>query len=158
MLSFIYILSLLAAGSIAGPCKPRSTPESGSATPNGGATPGSGAATPNGGATPGSGAATPNGGATPQVKAAKQRVTSNNTVSQQGGLALPLPYSLTGPAPAGPTGGSGAGSCPPGFMNTVFNTNAGKNGGWPETTWNSLSSNGINDWSEWTTRSFLGRI
>ncbi len=38
--------------------------------------------------------------------------------------------------------------CPSGFRNAVFNTGASKNAGWPQTTWNSLTSNGVDDWSK----------
>ncbi|KAK0509119.1 hypothetical protein JMJ35_008490 [Cladonia borealis] len=49
---------------------------------------------------------------------------------------------------AQPIAGSGSGSraCPPDFINTVFNTNAPDQIGWPNTVWGSLTSNGINDW------------
>lgn len=40
-----------------------------------------------------------------------------------------------------------SGSCPPGFLNTVFNTNAGQSSGFPSATWNSLKDYGINNWS-----------
>ncbi len=43
---------------------------------------------------------------------------------------------------------SGGGKCPAGFRNTVFNTGAPRNAGWPQTTWNSLTSNGVSDWSK----------
>ena len=46
------------------------------------------------------------------------------------------------------------GKCPAGFRNAVFNTGASKNAGWPQTTWNSLTSNGVNDWSK--SASFTG--
>ena len=40
-----------------------------------------------------------------------------------------------------------SGSCPPGFINAVFNTNAGQSSGFPSATWNSLKQYGIEDWS-----------
>lgn len=40
-----------------------------------------------------------------------------------------------------------SGSCPPGFLNTVFNTNAGQSSGFPSATWNALKEYGIEDWS-----------
>ena len=65
--------------------------------------------------------------------------------------------SMTGPGtvasgkaqqpPANSTAGSSGGKCPAGFRNTVFNTGAPRNAGWPQTTWNSLTANGVNDWS-----------
>lgn len=59
--------------------------------------------------------------------------------------------STSGPAPAtdnttAPV--TGGGKCPKGFRNTVFNTVAPRNEGWPQTTWDSLTSNGVDDWSE----------
>ena len=44
--------------------------------------------------------------------------------------------------------GSTGGKCPAGFRNTVFNTGAARNAGWPQTTWNSLTANGVSDWSK----------
>ena len=42
---------------------------------------------------------------------------------------------------------SASGSCPTGFLNVVFNTNAGQAAGFPSTTWNTLTSYGISNWS-----------
>ena len=42
------------------------------------------------------------------------------------------------------------GSCPPNFRNTVFNTGAPRNAGWPSTIWHSLSANGVSDWIGFT--------
>ena len=42
---------------------------------------------------------------------------------------------------------SASGSCPTGFLNVVFNTNAGQAAGFPSTTWSTLTSYGINNWS-----------
>ena len=44
--------------------------------------------------------------------------------------------------------GSNGGKCPAGFRNTVFNTGAANNAGWPQTTWDSLTANGVSDWSK----------
>lgn len=44
--------------------------------------------------------------------------------------------------------GSTGGKCPAGFRNTVFNTGAPRNAGWPQTTWDSLTANGVSDWSK----------
>lgn len=43
---------------------------------------------------------------------------------------------------------TGAGKCPAGFRNTIFNTGASRNAGWPQATWNSLTSNGVEEWSK----------
>ena len=40
-----------------------------------------------------------------------------------------------------------SGSCPPGFLNVVFNTNAGQAAGFPGTTWSTLTSYGMDNWS-----------
>ena len=96
----------------------------------------------------------PDGGSTPKV--ANDAGSNSNDA--------PAPTTITGPIasgkPQGPstnnnavsgnttTPGSGGGKCPPGFRNTVFNTGAPRNAGWPQTTWDSLTANGVNDWSE----------
>ncbi|MCJ1395295.1 Glucose-repressible protein [Xylographa bjoerkii] len=36
--------------------------------------------------------------------------------------------------------------CPPNFLNTVFNTDAPQNAGWPATTWSNLQGNQISNW------------
>ena len=41
------------------------------------------------------------------------------------------------------------GACP-GFRNVVFDGNASLESGWPSNTWSSLSSHGVDDWSEYT--------
>ena len=58
-------------------------------------------------------------------------------------LATPQQPSTSATAP-----NSSGGKCPSGFRNAVFNTGASKNAGWPQTTWNSLTSNGVDDWSK----------
>ena len=40
-----------------------------------------------------------------------------------------------------------SGSCPSGFLNVVFNTNAGQAAGFPGTTWRTLTSYGMDNWS-----------
>ena len=57
--------------------------------------------------------------------------------------AKPQPPSTNATAPE-----SGGGKCPAWFRNTVFNTGAPRNTGWPQTTWNSLTANGVTDWSK----------
>ena len=51
----------------------------------------------------------------------------------------------SGPSPPAQSGG---GKCPAGFRNTVFNTGAPRNAGWPQQTWNSLTANGVEDWGK----------
>ena len=65
--------------------------------------------------------------------------TSNSSDSTSG--AASAPDNATAPV-------TGGGKCPKGFRNTVFNTGAPRNEGWPQTTWDSLTSNGVDDWSE----------
>lgn len=90
------------------------------------------------------------------------------------GLVLPLAYSQESSSPSstsasiaassvaasgssGSSGGSGtsdvsgsltpaSGSCPQGFLNTVFNTNAGQSSGFPSATWTTLTDYGIDNW------------
>ena len=78
---------------------------------------------------------------------------SNNTGSQSSntGSSSNGSDSSSGPAPAPDNATApvtGGGKCPEGFRNTVFNTGAPRNEGWPQTTWDSLTSNGVDDWSE----------
>ena len=78
---------------------------------------------------------------------------SNSTGSQSGntGSSSNSSNSSSGPAPAPDNATApvtGGGKCPEGFRNTVFNTGAPRNQGWPQNTWDSLTSNGVDDWSE----------
>ena len=50
------------------------------------------------------------------------------------------------------------GKCPAGFRNTVFNTGAARNAGWPQQTWNSLTSNGVQDWGSLIFRHFTNLL
>ena len=52
----------------------------------------------------------------------------------------------TNAGPPPPPAQSGGGKCPQYFRNTVFNTGAARNAGWPQKTWDSLTSNGVVDW------------
>lgn len=69
--------------------------------------------------------------------------TSNSSDSTS--PPAPAPQTPSDNATAPVTGG---GKCPSGFRNTVFNTGAPRNAGWPQTTWDSLTSNGVDEWSE----------
>ena len=68
--------------------------------------------------------------------------------SSTGAAASPSGGETQQPSNNGTAPGSGGGKCPSGFRNTVFNTGAPGNAGWPETTWNSLTANGVTDWGE----------
>ena len=76
---------------------------------------------------------------------------SNNTVASSSGTSGTSGISGT-PGTSGTSITSGnltsaSGSCPTGFLNVVFNTNAGQAAGFPSTTWSTLTSYGINNWS-----------
>ena len=154
MLSLFYASLLLAAGSNASPCKLQSGNWTSSSTT------GSKAALHRDGH--GSAAVNQN---------QKLGAQANSGLN----LVQPSPsQSSTSPSNAGPStapsdssgssggsGGSGtsgtsdisgsltpaSGSCPQGFLNTVFNTNAGQSSGFPGATWKTLTSYGINEWS-----------
>ncbi|KAF6226300.1 hypothetical protein HO133_009166 [Letharia lupina] len=147
MLSLVYASLLLAAGSNASPCKLHSGNWTSSST------------------TVAKAALHRDGHGSAAVNQNQKLGTQANA-----GLNLPLPYSQESPAPsstsannAGPsvagssdTSGTSdtsasltpaSGSCPQGFLNTVFNTNAGQSSGFPTATWNTLTEYGINNWS-----------
>lgn len=67
-----------------------------------------------------------------------------NTTSAPASIASEIPQQ---PSSIAMPQGSGGGKCPAGFRNTVFNTGAPRNAGWPQTTWDSLTANGVSDWS-----------
>lgn len=73
---------------------------------------------------------------------------SNNTSESTSTAALVDPANPQQPSTNATISASGGGKCPVGFRNTVFNTGAPRNAGWPETTWSSLTENGVNGWSE----------
>ena len=147
MLSLFYVVLALAAGSNASPC----TPSSGSSAP----------------ATGDSAPAT-NEKAAAQPAGSGQNIVLNSPSGGLGSYSGPLRFTQgasvanttattsgsSSPSATVSAGGSTAngapvtpGSCPKGFLNTVFNTNAPKNGGWPSTVWSSLTGNGVNEWS-----------
>ena len=156
MLSIFYLLLLLAAGSNTSPCKPSS---------------GKGALSSGTGGTntthrdgQGSGAAYAN------QKLGLQGNASLNLVSPSSQASAPPsnnsaintgshnPTSGSSGSSGSSGGGSGtsdtsgsltpaSGTCPQGFLNAVFNTNAGQASGFPSTTWDSLTKHGINNWS-----------
>lgn len=150
MLSLVYASLLLAAGSNASPCKLHSGNWTSSST------------------TVAKAALHRDGHGSAAVNQNQKLGTQANA-----GLNLPLPYSQESPAPsstsasnAGPsvagssdTSGTSdtsasltpaSGNCPQGFLNTVFNTNAGQSSGFPTATWNTLTEYGINNWSALT--------
>lgn len=94
-----------------------------------------------------------------QAKSQESALPSSTSASNPG-------PSLTASGSSGSSGGSGSstsggsgtsdisgsltpasGSCPQGFLNTVFNTNAGQSSGFPSATWNALTEYGIDSWS-----------
>ena len=122
--SIVYLLFLLAAGSDASPCKARSI--NGTSSLNGTSliTPGSKAALHR------------DGGGTNAGLNLVSPSSSNSSTSGGQGTSV-ISGSIT---PA-------SGSCPQGFLNTVFNTNAGQSPGFPSTTWNTLTQHGMDNWS-----------
>ena len=89
-------------------------------------------------------------------KAADHIAGGQNSINALGGSSnssttgpsSPSSSSQSPPPPGSPGLAPAGGSCPQGFVNTVFNTGAPKSSGWPSTTWSSLASNGVNDWSK----------
>ena len=81
--------------------------------------------------------------------------TSSNTASSATTLAGTPGPTTTGSDPSGPNNSTitssapqqGGGSCPAGFLNVVFNTNAGSLPGWANNAiWTSLAGAGISNW------------
>ena len=52
-------------------------------------------------------------------------------------------------APANGTNGTTQGSCKPGFLNTVFNTGVAAHASWPDPIWSTLTSYGIQNFSNY---------
>ena len=52
------------------------------------------------------------------------------------------------------SGNSGGSESAGGFCNTVFNGGASTMSGWPGKTWGSLSSHGVDDWSQYPSLSY----
>ena len=77
------------------------------------------------------------------IKSSSNQTSESTTVSGSIATGIPQQPSTNAAAPS-----SGGGKCPAGFRNTVFNTGAPRNAGWPQTTWDSLTTNGVNDWSK----------
>ena len=122
--SIFYLVSLLAAGSNASPCKLSSR--------NSSLTESKAALHANAGlnlVSPSSSAGASNAGPS---------TGSSNSAGSSGTSGTSLTSGSITPA---------SGSCPPGFLNTVFNTNAGQSPGFPSTTWDSLTKHGIDNWS-----------
>lgn len=129
ILSIFYLVLLVAAGSNASPCK----------LPSGNGTSSS--------ATGGKAALRP----------------ANAGLNLYSPPSRPSSTSASSPGPSNPPSGStsgtsgtsvnsssltqASGSCPQGFLNTVFNTNAGQSPGFPGTTWDTLTKHGIKEWS-----------
>lgn len=88
----------------------------------------------------------PGSGSTSEVgdKPSSDSTNTSNSSSSFASVSLAKPQQ---PSTNATTLGSG-GKCPAGFRNAVFNTGAPRNAGWPQKTWDSLTANGVNDWSE----------
>lgn len=141
MLSIVYLLLLFTAHSKAFPCKPSSGNGTSSSR-----TGGINAIHRDG---RGSGAANGNQKLGLQGNAGSNLVPSSSQAS-----ALPSNNSAIHAgscnATSGSSGSSGtpaSGTCPQGFLNTVFNTGASQASGFPSTTWDTLTKYGINNWS-----------
>ena len=150
ILSIFYLLFLLAAGSSASPCKLNSG--NGTSSP----TPGEKAAPQRDGH--GSAALNSNQKLAPQSNAGLNLVLPSNDSTNNAGPSTGQSTPASTSSGSGSSGTSGtsaisgpltpaSGSCPPGFLNTVFNTNAGQSSGFPSTTWDTLTKHGISDWS-----------
>ena len=130
MLSLFFAVFFIAAGSNASPCKLSSKASASS----------SGAGVTPTGYPPGSQQLSVDAGATKSLEFAVQNSSETQLVNGPGSGAQ------AGIQQIG-SGSTSHGACPPGFINTVFNTGAPRQQGWPTTVWSSLTSNGINDWS-----------
>ena len=119
MLSLLFVFLSVAAGSTASPCK---------------VSPGSPAAS----STNSSAVVNPTGSVpgTHELVAPSGLASSRLTTNLGGQGSVPKLFT-----------GSSSQNCPAGFLNTVFNTNAPDQVGWPSTVWDSLTSHGVNEWS-----------
>lgn len=130
ILSIFYLVFLVAAGSNASPCK----------LPSGNGTSSS--------TTGGKAALHP---ANPGLNLYSPSRPSSTTASNPGPSNPPLGSTSGGSGTSGTSSNSSSlnparGSCPQGFLNTVFNTNAGQSPGFPGTTWDTLTKHGIKEW------------
>ena len=150
VLSIVCLIFLLAAGSDASPCKARSVNGTHSLNGTLSFTPGLKAALHQAGggtnaglnlvspsSSPGTSASNAGPSTAPSTPPSSSSGSSNNSSTSGGPGTSVVSGSIT---PA-------SGSCPQGFLNTVFNTNAGQSPGFPSTTWNTLTQHGISNWS-----------
>lgn len=155
MLSLFYASLLLAAGSNASPCKLHSGNWTSSSTT------GSKASLNR----DGHGSAAVNAGLNLPLQYSQQSSSPSSSSASNPGPSNAATDSSgsssgSGSSTSGGSGSSGtsgtsevsgsltpaSGSCPQGFLNTVFNTNAGQSSGFPSATWKTLTEYGINDW------------
>ena len=152
-LSIFYLGFLLAAGSNASPCKLNSG--NGTSSP----TTGEKAAPQRDGH--GSAALNSNQKLAPQSNAGLNLVLPSNNSTNNAGPSTPASSGNSGTSGTSAISGPltpASGSCPPGFLNTVFNTNAGQSPGFPSTTWDTLTKHGISDWSTFSLASLRSRL
>ena len=76
----------------------------------------------------------------------QQSTTTASAKPQQSTSTASAKSQQTSTIPTAP--GPGGGKCHAEFRNTVFNTAASRNAGWPQTTWDSLTANGVSNWSK----------
>lgn len=158
MLSLVYASLLLAAGSNASPCKMHSGNWTSSSTTVAKAAlhrDGHGSAAVNQNQKLGTQA---NAGLNLPLPYSQESPAPSSTSANNAGPSVAASGS-SGPSSGSDTSGTSdtsasltpaSGSCPQGFLNTVFNTNAGQSSGFPTATWNTLTEYGINNWSALT--------
>lgn len=167
ILSIVYVLFSLAAGSIASPCKLNSGNWTSSSTTGAQAAPhrdGHGSAAVNVDEKIGLQA---NAGLNLVSPSSLESSSPSSTMASNAGPSLAASGSSGSSSGSGSPGSStsggssssgtsdtsasltpASGSCPQGFLNTVFNTNAGQSPGFPSATWDTLTKYGMNDWSK----------
>ena len=167
MLSLFYVFLLLAAGSNASPCKLHSGNWTSSSSM--GATAalhrdGHGNAAVNQNQKLGAQA---NAGLILPLQYSQESLSPSSTSASNAGPSIAASGSSGSSSGSGSSGTSGtsdisasltpaSGSCPQGFLNAVFNTNAGQSSGFPGATWNTLKEYGIDSWSTSTLAALKG--
>ena len=149
MLSLFYASLLLAAGSNASPCKMQSGNWTSSSTT------GVKGAAVNINQKLGTQA---NAGLNLPLAYSQESSSPSSTTASNASPSVSAPDSSGSSSASGGSGTSdtstsltpASGSCPQGFLNAVFNTNAGQSSGFPSATWNSLQNYGIDNWSTFT--------
>lgn len=155
MLSLFYASLLLAAGSNASPCKLHSGNWTSSSATSAKAAPhrdGQGSAAVNQNEKLGTQA---NAGLNLPLPYSQESSTPQSTTPSVSTPSVAASGSSGSSSGSGSSGTSdisasltpASGSCPQGFLNTVFNTNAGQSSGFPSATWTTLTQHGIDNWS-----------